>query len=103
MLEPGTTALEMRRLLSEDEYSRRRRTRPDSFTAKIGAEAIRDMLSELDSTGCSLTCAPRSAVRSDAKKKPPSQDRRGVPAVRQLSEWMIPRPGDPPDLRPSFR
>src|SRR5213079_676227 len=49
VLEPGTTPLEMHQLLSEDEYLKAQDSLgADSFTAKIGAEAIRDMLSELD-------------------------------------------------------
>src|ERR671926_1459466 len=42
VLEPGTTPLEMRQLLSEDEYIKAQdEYGPDSFTAAIGAEAIR--------------------------------------------------------------
>src|SRR6201993_5049144 len=40
VLEPGPTALEMRKLLSEDEYLKAQEDLgPDSFTAKIGADA----------------------------------------------------------------
>src|SRR5712671_1345562 len=49
VIEPGTTDLQMHQLLSEDEYIRAQDTLgADSFTAKIGAEAIRDMLQTLD-------------------------------------------------------
>src|SRR5881227_2680063 len=49
VLEPGTTDLKMRQLLSEEEYLRAQdQLGADSFTAKIGAEAIRDMLTDLD-------------------------------------------------------
>src|SRR5437762_1456888 len=49
VLEPGLTALEDRQLLSEDEYLKAQELYgADSFTALIGAEAIREMLKGLD-------------------------------------------------------
>src|SRR5947207_5700466 len=49
VLEPGLTALEDRQLLSEDEYLKAQELYgADSFTALIGAEAIREMLKALD-------------------------------------------------------
>src|SRR5260221_7691266 len=49
VLEPGLTPLQDRQLLSEDEYLRAREEYgQDSFTATIGAEAIREMLKSLD-------------------------------------------------------
>src|SRR6266550_4587391 len=49
VLEPGLTALKDRQLLSEDEYLKAQdEYGQDSFTAMIGAEAIREMLKALD-------------------------------------------------------
>ena len=49
VLEPGLTALKDRQLLSEEEYLRAvDEYGADSFTAMIGAEAIREMLKGLD-------------------------------------------------------
>src|ERR671923_1147208 len=49
VLEPGLTPLEDRQLLSEDEYLKaQEQFGADSFTALIGAEAIREMLKALD-------------------------------------------------------
>src|SRR6476620_2366616 len=49
VLEPGLTPLKERQLLSEDEYLRAQEEYgEDSFTALIGAEAIRKILQELD-------------------------------------------------------
>src|SRR5437762_7673263 len=49
VLEPGLTPLEDRQLLSEDEYLKAQEEfGADSFTAAIGAEAIREMLKGLD-------------------------------------------------------
>src|SRR5574341_253515 len=49
VLEPGLTALKDRQLLSEDEYLKAQdEYGQDSFTAMIGAEAIREMLKGLE-------------------------------------------------------
>src|SRR5438067_2441687 len=49
VIEPGLTPLKDRQLLSEDEYLRAQdEFGGDSFTAMIGAEAIRNMLKALD-------------------------------------------------------
>src|SRR5438067_1945534 len=49
VIEPGLTPLKDRQLLSEDEYLRAQdEFGADSFTAMIGAEAIRNMLKALD-------------------------------------------------------
>ena len=48
-LEPGLTPLKERQLLTEDEYLKAQdEYGDDSFTAMIGAEAIREMLKALD-------------------------------------------------------
>src|ERR671926_193567 len=49
VLEPGLTALKDRQLLSEDEYLKAQdEYGQDSFTAMIGAEAIRELLKGMD-------------------------------------------------------
>src|SRR5207244_13221399 len=49
VLEPGLTPLQDRQLLSEDEHLKAQdEYGQDSFTAQIGAEAIREMLKGLD-------------------------------------------------------
>src|SRR4051795_12138640 len=107
VLEPGTTALEMRQLLSEDEYLKAQEDLgPDSFTAKIGAEAIRDMLSELDLNKMQADLrAEIGESDSDAKKKKLAKRLKIVEAFQQSGnrpEWMILTqvPVIPPDLRP---
>jgi DNA-directed RNA polymerase subunit beta' len=107
VLEPGTTALEMRQLLSEDEYLKAQDDLgPDSFTAKIGAEAIRDMLSELDLNRMQADLrAEIGESDSDAKKKKLAKRLKIVEAFQQSGnrpEWMILKqiPVIPPDLRP---
>jgi DNA-directed RNA polymerase subunit beta' len=107
VLEPGTTALEMRQLLSEDEYLKAQEDLgPDSFTAKIGAEAIRDMLAELDLNKMQADLrAEIGESDSDAKKKKLAKRLKIVEAFQQSGnrpEWMILKqiPVIPPDLRP---
>src|SRR6187397_762925 len=49
VIEPGLTPLKQHQLLSEDDYLKAQETYgADSFTALIGAEAIREMLKGLD-------------------------------------------------------
>jgi len=107
VLEPGTTALEMRQLLSEDEYLKaQEELGADSFTAKIGAEAIRDMLAELDLNKMQGDLrAEIGESDSDAKKKKLAKRLKIVEAFQQSGnrpEWMILKqvPVIPPDLRP---
>src|SRR6266545_1035313 len=107
VLEPGTTALELHQLLSEDEYLKAQdELGADSFTAKIGAEAIRDMLSELDLAKMQADLrAEIAGSDSDAKKKKLAKRLKIVEAFQQSGnrpEWMILKqvPVIPPDLRP---
>src|SRR5438067_1174047 len=71
VLEPGLTPLEDRQLLSEDEYLKAQdQYGADSFTATIGAEAIREMLKALDLDKMQADLrAEISGSDSDAKKK----------------------------------
>ncbi|MFY8139597.1 MAG: DNA-directed RNA polymerase subunit beta', partial [Caulobacter sp.] len=48
VLDAGLTTLKPRQLLSEDEFVRYQEEFGDGFVAKIGAEALRDMLSDID-------------------------------------------------------
>ncbi len=70
--EPGLTSLKERQLLSEDEYLKAQdEFGEDSFTAKIGAEAIRDMLVGLDLTKLDGGSAPgdrRDHLRTEAEE-----------------------------------
>jgi DNA-directed RNA polymerase subunit beta' len=60
VVEPGLTPLKMKQLLSEDEYLDAQDEHGDeSFTAKIGAEALQEMLEAID-----LETGPRPSARS---------------------------------------
>src|ERR1700740_2468628 len=71
VLEPGLTPLEDRQLLSEDEYLKAQELYgADSFTATIGAEAIREMLKALDLDKMQTDLrAEIAGSDSEAKKK----------------------------------
>ena len=107
VLEPGLTPLEDRQLLSEDEYLKAQEEfGADSFTAMIGAEAIREMLKALDLDKMQADLrAEIAGSDSDAKKKKLAKRLKIVEAFQQSGnkpEWMILTqvPVIPPDLRP---
>ncbi len=107
VLEPGLTPLQDRQLLSEDEYLKAQdEYGPDSFTAAIGAEAIREMLKALDLDKMQTDLrAEIAGSDSDIKKKKVAKRLKIVEAFQQSGnkpEWMILTqvPVIPPDLRP---
>ncbi|HEY7243645.1 MAG TPA: DNA-directed RNA polymerase subunit beta' [Xanthobacteraceae bacterium] len=107
VLEPGLTPLEDRQLLSEDEYLKAQEEYgADSFTAAIGAEAIREMLKALDLDKMQADLrAEVASSDSDIKKKKAAKRLKIVEAFQQSGnrpEWMILTqvPVIPPDLRP---
>src|ERR1700755_3527729 len=107
VLEPGLTALKDRQLLSEDEYLKAQdEYGQDSFTAMIGAEAIRELLKglELEKLDAQLR-AEMQETESDIKHKKLAKRLKIVEAFRfsgNKPEWMILTvvPVIPPDLRP---
>ncbi len=107
VLEPGLTPLKDRQLLSEDEYLKAQEEfGTDSFTATIGAEAIREMLKALDLD--KMQAELRAALGesdSDIKKKKIAKRLKLIEAFiasGNKPEWMILTvvPVIPPDLRP---
>src|SRR6266481_5380020 len=107
VLEPGLTALKDRQLLSEDEYLKAQdEYGQDSFTAMIGAEAIRELLKGLELEKLETTLRAEMAdTDSDIKHKKLAKRLKIVEAFRHSGnkpEWMILTvvPVIPPDLRP---
>src|SRR5213083_2631667 len=99
--------LKDRQLLSEDEYLKAQdEYGQDSFTAMIGAEAIREMLKGLDLEKLETTLrAEMAETESDIKHKKLAKRLKIVEAFRHSGnkpEWMILTvvPVIPPDLRP---
>jgi DNA-directed RNA polymerase subunit beta' len=107
VIEPGLTPLKDRQLLSEDEYLRAQEEYgADSFTAMIGAEAIRGMLRALDLEKMAMDLRKEIAEStSELKPKKLAKRLKLIEAFVQSGnkpEWMILTvvPVIPPDLRP---
>jgi DNA-directed RNA polymerase subunit beta' len=107
VIEAGITPLKERQLLSEDEFLKAQEEYGnDSFTAKIGAEAIRDMLRALDLQKLAADLRVEIAEStSELKPKKLAKRLKLIEAFTQSHnkpEWMILTqvPVIPPDLRP---
>ncbi len=107
VLEPGLTPLKDRQLLSEDEYLKAQdEFGADSFTALIGAEAIREMLKGMDLAKLQVELRTEMGeTESDIKKKKIAKRLKLIEAFLASGnkpEWMILTvvPVIPPDLRP---
>ncbi|WP_029075555.1 DNA-directed RNA polymerase subunit beta' [Kaistia adipata] len=107
VIEPGLTPLKERQLLSEDEYLRAQdEYGDDSFTAMIGAEAIREMMMALDLPKLAVDLREEIATStSELKPKKLGKRLKLVEAFIESGnrpEWMIMTviPVIPPDLRP---
>ena len=107
VLEPGLTPLQDRQLLSEEEYLKAQdEYGADSFTATIGAEAIREMLKGLDLEKMAADLRVEIAEsKSELKPKKLAKRLKLIEAFTlsgNKPEWMILTqvPVIPPDLRP---
>jgi len=107
VIEPGITAFREKQLLSEEEYNRALDEHgPDSFTAGIGAEAIRDMLSAMDLPKIRDDLRQEIAeATTDLKPKKLGKRLKVIEAFIESGnrpEWMILTvvPVIPPELRP---
>ncbi|MFP6716375.1 MAG: DNA-directed RNA polymerase subunit beta' [Alphaproteobacteria bacterium] len=107
VIEPGLTPLERYETLTEDGYNRAMDEHgADSFTAGIGAEAIRGILSELDLEEERVTIRTGiSETNSEAKRKKLVKRLKLVESFISSGnrpEWMIFEviPVLPPELRP---
>src|ERR687889_597590 len=110
VVDAGLTPLKDRQLLTEEEYLRAQEEYgEDSFTAMIGAEAIRRILQELDLEGIATSLKEEIATTtSELKPKKLMKRLKIIEAFQQSGnkpEWMILTvvPVIPPDLRPLVR
>ena len=105
VIDPGDTGLEKKQLLTEREYREKREEFGDRFNAKMGAEAVKELLMDVD---LDKECKELKAELKSA------QGQKRTRAIRRLDildafrksgnrpEWMVMDaiPVIPPDLRP---
>ncbi|MFA4888524.1 MAG: DNA-directed RNA polymerase subunit beta' [Candidatus Omnitrophota bacterium] len=106
VVDPGSTPLKKKELLSEEKYQEAVTKYGLNFKAKIGAEAVRDLLKELD-----FDALCRKLRRDLEKSKEVLSNRKALKQLKVAEdfkksgnkpEWMILEilPVIPPDLRP---
>jgi DNA-directed RNA polymerase subunit beta' len=105
VIDPGDTDLKSMQLLTEEEYEEYRERYGMSFTAGIGADAIKTLLANLDLDGMS------QELRAKMVEKGPKTDKRLLKRLEIIEDfrdsgnqpdWMIMEtiPVIPPELRP---
>src|SRR2546421_3566781 len=107
VIDPGNTPLKQHQLLSEMEYREARQTYgTDAFVAKMGAEAVRKLLAEIDLNKLNkeLEKAMGATRIKQIRKKIAKRIKlfQGFLNSKSRPEWMILTvlPVIPPDLRP---
>ncbi|MGI5893737.1 MAG: DNA-directed RNA polymerase subunit beta' [Candidatus Merdivicinus sp.] len=105
VIDPGRTVLEKGQLLTEKEYADMREKYEDDFRAGMGAEAIKELLHELDLETLSVDLKKQLNDASGQKKIRILKRLECVEAFRisgNKPEWMILDviPVIPPDIRP---
>ncbi|MBR7082780.1 MAG: DNA-directed RNA polymerase subunit beta', partial [Clostridia bacterium] len=105
VLDPGSTPLEKNQLLSESEYHAMYEKYEDDFKVGMGAESIKQLLSEIDIEKLSAELKDELAHSSGQKKLRVIKRLEIVEAFRKSGnkpEWMILDvvPVIPPDIRP---
>ena len=106
VIDPGLTDLETCQLLSDEEYYQKLEEYGDEFDARMGAEAVRELLLNLDLDAEIATLREEiPATNSETKIKKFSKRLKLMEAFRRSGnkcEWMILEvlPVLPPDLRP---
>jgi DNA-directed RNA polymerase subunit beta' len=106
VIDPGSSALDRGQLLTEEEYLDALEEHGDDFKAKMGAEAIRDLLHTMDLARESERLREEiSGTTSDSKMKKLSKRLKLMEAFLSSGnkpEWMVFEvlPVLPPELRP---
>ncbi|AXR07975.1 DNA-directed RNA polymerase subunit beta' [Salinimonas sediminis] len=104
--EPGLTTLERSQLLNEEEYLDALEENGDEFDAKMGAEAVFDLLKVLDvDADVAAMREELPSINSETKRKKITKRLKLLESFQQSGnkpEWMIMTvlPVLPPDLRP---
>ena len=102
--DPGMTPLKKYSIMSEDDHDAKRKEFGDEFIAKMGAEGIKDLLSDLD-IEMSIEKLRGDLTGSEVKIKKNSKRLKLMEAFKKSGikpEWMVMDvlPVLPPDLRP---
>jgi DNA-directed RNA polymerase subunit beta' len=105
VVDPGTTPLQKRQLLSENEYREMREKYGAAFRAGMGAEAVKELLDEIDIEKLSRTLRSDLKTAGGQKRMKTLKRLEVVEAFRKSGnrpQWMILTvvPVIPPDLRP---
>ena len=105
VVDPGDTPLERCQLLTEREYRDMREKYEDDFKAGMGAEAIRDLLAQIDCAALAADLREQLSTASGQKKAKLVKRLECVESFNQSGnrpEWMIITilPVIPPELRP---
>ncbi len=105
VIDPGDTPLEKYQTLNEKDYADMREKYEDDFRAGMGAEAIKELLSEIDLDELSAELHSELESATTQKKAKILKRLEVVEAFRQSGnrpEWMIMDvvPVIPPDIRP---
>jgi DNA-directed RNA polymerase subunit beta' len=114
VIHPGKTDLQPKQLIDEDEYyrimSEEDSDEDDRFVARIGGEAILEMLRHVDATELSLTLREQARTETSVQRKTEIMKRlRVIEAFKPKDdhrqnkpEWMVLTvlPVIPPELRP---
>jgi DNA-directed RNA polymerase subunit beta' len=105
VIDPGFTPLERCQILSEREYREMREKYEDDFKAGIGAEAIKELLSQIDCEKLAVELREELKTASGQKKAKLVKRLEVVEAFRQSGnrpEWMVidVLPVIPPEIRP---
>ncbi len=105
MIDPGNSSFKVGDVLTEEEFFEVEEA-GKSFDARMGAEAVREMLRQIDIEETAVTLRAQAKVETSVQRKKDVLKRlRIVEAFRQSQnrpEWMILNivPVIPPDLRP---
>ncbi len=105
VIDPGNTPLEKKQLLTDAEYKSAREKYEDDFRAGMGAEAVRELLAEIDLEALSKELREKLAEATGPKKVKIIKRLEIVEAFRKSGnrpEWMIldTIPVLPADIRP---
>ncbi len=106
VVDPADTPLEEKQRMTEEEYQQAREDHGNGFVAKMGAEAIKELLEKIDLDALAVELRTEFSEATSAQRRKKANKRlRIVEALRHSGNnpsWMVLEvvPVIPPDLRP---